>query len=223
MTTTRFVFGLLLLIVLVIGLSWLLPDSRPGISQSRTDLPWLVEAPTPDHLRVFDLDLPTATLRDGIAKFGQLEAVSLFGVRDGQYALEAYFGNVSLGPLKARIVAKLDAPQDELEQLAKHALTMKYAKNGDRRFVLDQDTIKVQLSRPMRALSYIPGYAGLDAAFFRKRFGKPEYIQHIDENTEYWLYPKRGISLLLNAKGKEVLEYQPPTSFSVPDGAEKAE
>ncbi|HFE48695.1 MAG TPA: hypothetical protein ENJ21_05205 [Chromatiaceae bacterium] len=223
MTTTRFVIGLLLLILVVLGLSWLLPDSRPGNTRPRTDLPWQAEAPTPDRLRVFDLELPTATLQEGITRFGQLEAVSLFGTQDGQYALEAYFGNVSLGPLKARVIARLDAPQDELEQLAKNALTMKYAANGDRRFVLDQDTIKAQLSRPIRALSYIPGYAGLDAAFFRERFGAPEYVKHIDENTEYWLYPKRGISLLLNAKGKEVLEYQPPANFSVPDGAEKAE
>ncbi len=213
-------YALLALVLLSLLVAWLLPE--PGGRDAwtaRTDLPWQITVLSPHRLRVFDLVLPEATLRDGIAKFGQLESVSLFEGKGGQLSLEAYFGKVSLGPLKARVIARLDASQKELRKLASGALTMKYSASGDRQFVLDQDSIAAQLGRPIRALSYIPDYGGLDAAFFRKHFGEPAYYQRIDEHSVQWFYPRRGVRLLLNAKGKEVLEYQPPADFVVPEGA----
>ncbi len=222
MTTKRFVVGLLILTGLASMLAWWMRG--PGdaaLTRPRTDLPWQVQVLSPERLRVFDLELPRSTLRDAIAKFGQLESVSLFQSKQGVFSLEAYFGKVSLGPLKARVIATLDAPQSHLRELAAGALTMKYTKDGERRFVLDQERIAAQLSRPLRALSYIPAYSGLDADFFRKRFGEPAYYLKINDHSVQWFYPERGVRILIDVKGKEVLEYQPPADFKIPKGAGK--
>ncbi len=207
--------GGLLLFLLI----WLLlpaPEQNPGLA--RTDLPWQIEVFDDGTSQVFGLRLEHDTLEQAITRFGPYEELVLFVDSAGNYSLEAWFGNVSLGPLKAKVVARLQAPQPELAALAGRAIERKGSPSGDWKLFLDPADLPGQLSRPLYAITYIPGYGGLEADFFRQRLGEPAAWQTLADGEVRWFYPDKGLSLLLNPRGKEVLEYVSPRDFTLPEG-----
>lgn len=211
--------GLLLFVII-----WLIlptPAQDPG--SARTDLPWQIEVFDDGSSAVFGLHLGHDTLADAIDRFGPYEELVLFAGKDGDYSLEAWFGTVRFGPLKAKLVAKLQAPQAQLAELASRAVQRKGSPTGDWKLFLDPADLAQQRDRPLYALTYIPSYGGLDAAFFRKRLGEPAAWQTLEDGQVRWFYPDKGLSLLLDPKGKEVLEYVSPRAFKLPAGVTLAE
>ena len=53
-------------------------------------------------------------------------------------------------------------------------------------------------------------YARYDAALVEQRFGSPAERIGLSETAEYWLYPQRGLAILLDNDGRDVLEYVEP-------------
>ena len=94
------------------------PTPGPDALQPRTDLPWQITVNPDGSSRVFDIELGNATLADAMAKFGGLEGLAVFEHKDGEMVLEAYFGNVQFGPLKANVIAGLDADSGNLNVCA---------------------------------------------------------------------------------------------------------
>ena len=200
---------------------WLGPRPEPGLKQPRSDLPWQVTALSDGTSSVFDLHLGEATLEDAAKKFGPYENMAVFVANNGEKALEVYFGAVQFGPLKANIVATLEATDPELDDLVASARDREGSPSGDWKFILTRAANQAQRRRKVRSITYIPGYSGLEADFFRERLGEPAAWRTINEHTVQWFYPEKGVSLLLNSDGKEVLEYSIPRTFTVPADAER--
>jgi hypothetical protein len=219
----RIPLAILAIVALTLALFWwLAPAPDPALQQPRSDLPWQVQ-PLPDgSSRVFELQLGTATLQDAVSKFGPVEDMAVFAAQDGRYALEAYFGKVQFGPLSARVVTALDVPDAELEALVDRASEREGSPTGDWKFKLSAADRAAQGMRRLRAITYIPAYGGLEADFFRQRLGEPAAWKPLEEGTVQWFYPERGLSLVLNAEGKEVLEYVAPRDFRLPEGAQRS-
>lgn len=213
------------LLVLAAGLALFLliwaflpaPQQDPG--EARTDLPWQIELFDDGSSQVFGLRLDHATLADAIDRFGPYTEVALFEKKDGSHSLEVFFGTVSFGPLKAKVVTSLQAPEIELAALAARAQERKGSPTGDWKLFLNPADLDDQLLRPLSGLTYIPSYGGLDAEFFRARLGEPDAWEQLDEGRVKWFYPQKGLSLLLDAEGKEVLEYVAPHAFQLPAAA----
>lgn len=194
------------------------PAPDPADMQPRTDLPWQITVNPDGSSRVFDLDLGSATLADAMAKFGGLEGLALFEPKDGPLALEAYFGNVQLGPLIAKVIVGLDAPRDELDAIRGRATDRKGSPSGDWKYTLP-DMPSDHAHRRLRGITYVPSTRSLDAAFFRQRFGEPAATLRESERAVSWFYPHLGLSVLIDDDAREVLEYRPPRDFSLPADA----
>ena len=52
-----------------------------------------------------------------------------------------------------------------------------------------------------------------DAELLEKRFGKPSEIRPIDAGRAYWLYPDKGLVIMLADKEREILQYVAPKDF----------
>jgi len=193
------------------------PAPDPADMQPRTDLPWQVTATPDGGSRVFDIDLGRATLADAMAKFGGLEGLAVFEPKDGPLALEGYFGNVMLGPLKAKVIVGLEADSEELNALRTRASDRKGSPSGDWKYTLN-DAPKLHLHRRVSVISYVPGTRGLDSAFFRQRFGAPAAWLRESEQAVSWFYPELGLSILIDDEARDVLEYLPPRDFVMPEG-----
>jgi hypothetical protein len=212
----RIPLTILALVAVMLGAFYLFaPPPDPAKMQARTDLPWQITVKPDGTSRVFDLDLGDATLADAMAKFGGLEGMALFEHEDGDLVLEGYFGNVQMGPLKAKVIVSLAAPREELAAMRARATNREGSPSGDWKYPLP-DLPSDHADRLLRGISYIPGTRSLDAEFFRERFGEPASTLQESETAVSWFYPDLGLTVLIDDKAREVLEYRPPRDFAMP-------
>ncbi len=181
-------------------------DRRP----TRVDAPWQIEVKGPEQVEVMGVAFGKTTLEELRQRFGQVEGIALFRNPDGRYSLEAYLGKVNIGPLTARWIVTLAATQDELKALSARTIKRIKTENGSIRWTLNKNAQSEQAMRAVSTLTMIPGYGGLDADFLRSRFGEPTEIRPVDEDSEQWLYPEKGLRILFDRKGKELFEYMTP-------------
>jgi len=207
-----------IVMALLFAFQMLAPTPGPDVMQARTDLPWQITVHPDGSSRVFDLDLGSATLQDAVQKFGGIEGLAVFEAEQGEASFEAYFGNVRFGPLKAKIIAQLEASDSELKVLISRASKRKGSPSGDWKYLLP-DTPAEHGERRLTGISYIPGTRNLDQAFFRERFGNPAAVHRENEQAVSWFYPERGLSILIDDEAREVLEYRPPRDFVLPQEA----
>ena len=205
--------------VLLLGFQLFAPKPGPDTLRERTDLPWQITANPDGSSRVFDLTLGEATLADAIAKFGGLEGLAVFQAETGQLVLEAYFGNVRFGPLTAKVLVGLEADTDELTALRETAAQREGSPSGDWKYPLSTGP-EPHLTRRLSLITYIPGTRNLDSEFIRSRFGNPSATLREGEHGVTWFYPNYGLSILIDDKAREVLEYQAPRNFVMPKGVE---
>ena len=195
-------------LLLSFGLYFLALD--PGQRPVRVQAPWQIQVESPQKVEVMGVTLGQTTLEQLRQRFGQVEGIALFQNPDGRYSLEAYLGKVNIGPLSGRWIVTLAASQAELEALTRRSIKRIKTENGSIRWTLKPDAQAEQADRVIATLTMIPGYSGMDADFLRSRFGEPTEIREVDEDSEQWLYPERGLRILLDRKGKEMFEYMTP-------------
>lgn len=214
----RIPLGILALVALLLLLFQLFaPAPGPETTRPRTDLPWQVTVNPDGSSRVFDLELGSATLADAMAKFGGLEGLAVFEPAGGPMVLEAFFGDVQFGPLKAKVVVGLEAGPDELEAIRARSRGREGSPSGDWKYPLGDDPGQ-HAGRRLTVITYVPGTRNLDTDFFRTRFGEPAAWLEESEHAVSWFYPKLGLTVLIDDEAREVLEYQPPRDFVMPPG-----
>jgi len=208
---------LAIVILILAAFQLFAPPPDPDTLKPRTDLPWQITVNPDGSSRVFDLELGHATLADAIAKFGTPEGIAVFEPKTGRLALEVYFGNVQFGPLKAKVLVALEAGESELLALKQTAAERQGSPSGDWKYPL-RDGVEAHGGRKLSVITYIPGTRNLDADFLRERFGAPAATLQESEWAQSWFYPEKGLSVLIDEEAREVLEYQPPRLFVMPDG-----
>lgn len=208
---------LALVALLLSAFSLLTPEPGPDVLEPRTDLPWQVKVNADGGSRVFDIELGSATLAEAMAKFGGVEGLALFEPKDGPMKLEAYFGDVQFGPLKAKVVVGLEADDADLAALRERSTNREGSPSGDWKYTLN-DAPQLHLTRRLTVITYVPGTRNLDSDFFRARFGEPAAWLEENEHAVSWFYPQLGLSVLIDDEAREVLEYLPPRDFVMPDG-----
>jgi hypothetical protein len=203
-------YTLLALPVLALLMWWL--GGTPRQTQY-DDLPWQVEA-SPDgrSVQVFGITLgetPLGTLRDKLRLF---PSIGLFVHPDGNRSLEAYFGAVKLGPFEANLVAILDADDYAITRMVEDGVSDKPMPSGARRLELSASNTAAALALPVRELTYVPR-ARYDEEIALRRFGEPEERLRTPDGQQYWLYPARGMVLMLAGTGRDMIHYAPPRHF----------
>lgn len=213
---------LVLLAIVALASFLLLKLAPPPAPQEtllqRTDLPWQITVNPDGSSRVFDLELGSADLVDAQNKFGRVEHYAVFERDLDHSELEAYFGNVMFGPLQAKVVISLKASEAQRRALMQQAKKRESSPTGDWKYLLQHQVEDQLRDHKVEAISYVPATRGLDRAFFLQRFGEPSAVLQENENAVSWFYPDKGLSILIDEQGREVLEYQPPRDFVLPAG-----
>ncbi|HFC53315.1 MAG TPA: hypothetical protein ENJ43_02655 [Gammaproteobacteria bacterium] len=181
--------------------------------EKRTDLPWQIVANDDGTSRVFGLTLSRSTLADAIRKIGEHPEITMFVSPDGKKAVEAYFEQVTLGGVRAKMVVSAALGEKQLEQIYLRGLRISRSSSGNRKVTLHPDDIMVVKGAPIGAITYLPR-ADLDAETITRLFGAPaRRVREPEGEVEHWLYPAMGLDIALSAKSKEVLQYVAPDQF----------
>ena len=198
------------LTIVALAAAILLPSGRaPDV---KPKLPWDIQLDASGNSRVFGLTLGESTLGEARQVFEVQDKLSLFVSPEGDRDFESYFQRVYLSGIRADIIIKLVVDDKTSTEMYER---------GSRISQLGGGIKKVNLSKPDEArlgsaaiglITYLPG-ADLEPALITRRFGEP--VRRITEpnGVEHWLYPDRGIDIAVNADGKEVIHYIPPSMF----------
>lgn len=68
------------------------------------------------------------------------------------------------------------------------------------------------MQMPIAALSYSPAVDTRPRSL-KHLFGEPVSEMEINDQSRYWLYPEKGIVMLINDEDKEVFHYFPPRDY----------
>lgn len=209
MTTEKKIYwGVGIFSVAIIFGSFLIPGDRPN----REDLPWHIEHPTPNTVKVFGLTLGQSTPGDAEVRFKEEGEPSLFKSPQGALSAELFFEQINLAGLRSRVVLTADIPEAELKDMYERGLRMASTGSG-KKITLTPEDIAVLRKAPISSLTYMPGVR-VDGTLFLKRFGEPSQIINEEQHgTTHWLYPQHGLDIMMGGGEKPILQYVPPTEF----------
>lgn len=208
--------GVLALLLVLILAQMLFPPRHESAPPMTHGMPWQIEHPGPGQSRVFGLTLgggAASTLADAQRLSAEIPKLALLAPQDAPPALEAYFENISFGALTGKLVLSIAASPAELEAMRGNAAKTDHLETGIRKYVLNETDRQRAERLPLAAIAFIPA-AGLDAAIVLQRFGAPAERIRQGETLEHFLYPEHGLDIVLDSKGKEVLQYVAPADFA---------
>ncbi|HTY03230.1 MAG TPA: hypothetical protein VMC81_05820 [Rhodocyclaceae bacterium] len=186
------------------------PDNSHG--KPVEGLPWQIEALPDGTSRVLGLALGTATLNDARARFGDGE-LALVAAQDETESLEMYFTDVTAGVITGKVVVTGAMGAADLAALRQRATKTEYMASGTKKSQLADQDLPAAYATPVRALAFIPS-VNLDEAMVIQRFGQPGERIRVSDKLEHFLYPERGLDVVLDADGKELLQYVAPRDFA---------
>jgi hypothetical protein len=184
-------------------------DNKGGV----TGLPWQIEILPDGYSRVFGLIPGQSTLGDASARLGDdMELAVMVARGETTGNLEMYYGQYRAGLLSAKLVlaAKLDA--DTIRSLIENAADREVLETGARKYVLDEKDHALAFNAVIENIACVPA-VNLDHDIIIRRFGEPAEVITGQERVTHYLYPEKGLDVMLSEEGKEVLQYVAPSEF----------
>ncbi len=181
--------------------------------ENRIDLPWQIVANSDGTSEVFGLTLSRSTLADAIHRIKEQPEITMFVSPKGEKVVEAYFEQVKLGNVRAKMVIAAALGEQQLEQMYERGLRISKSSGGGRKVTLHPDDITLVNQTAIGNITYLPR-TNLDAEVITRLFGTPaKRIREQGNNVVHWLYPKKGLDIALSPDKKEVLQYIAPAQF----------
>lgn len=207
----KIILGVVALVAVSLSITLMLPDQTVNDGDT---LPWNIVHPTPDTTHVLGVTLGQSTLEDAELKFKEPAKVSMFKSDNSKLSVEAFFEEVNLNGLKAKIVLTLEIPSFDLPGIFNRGARMNSAVSGKRITLSAEDLIKVRQAK-IASLTYLPTVR-LDESVVIKRFGNPaQRIRETKTGTIHWLYPQHGLDIAMSSNEKPLLQYLSPTDFEL--------
>ncbi|MGH1370934.1 MAG: hypothetical protein ACRBBW_02780 [Cellvibrionaceae bacterium] len=175
-------------------------------------LPWQIQLHDDGTSTVFGITLERTTVKELLESKGEDHELAIISDSNDQSGLEIYFSHFSIGPLQGKLIARVDANQQQLEAMQSSASVASYTSSGSRKFLLSESDLETIQNWTIGSLSYLPS-ASLDEDIILERFGSPEERISQEEGIEHFLYPDKGLDIALNSEGKELLQYVAPRNF----------
>jgi hypothetical protein len=188
-------------------------ENAPGQKTIKVeDLPWQIELQADGASRVFNITLGQTSLDELSRRLNKIPEIAVFIKNEGPEAIEGYFGNIRLGLFDAKFVLMLDASTEMLQRVANNAGEPEPMPSGSWKRVVGEQDIADVVNLPIKEITYVPSVA-YEPELVEQRFGQPSEILVLDEISAYWLYPDKGLAILMNQEEKELLQYVHPQTF----------
>lgn len=211
----KFALSIIALVLLALVVPFLIPGvaKKEGVDPN-SNLPWQIQLDGQGGSTVFGLRPGVSTLGDVRQKLGSEIEVAIIAEPNEAGALEGYYAQVSLGFVMARVIVTLEAGENEVLAMRDRALRAKHMESTTRRITLHPDDLAAAERLPIRAISVIPT-VNLDEATVIQRFGQPGERVVVSEKRVHLLYPDKGLDVVVDGEGKELLQYVAPRQFSL--------
>jgi hypothetical protein len=198
-------------IALLAFMLWPSPERGPR-QRGEVLMPWDLQHTSDGHTRVLGMVIGKSTLDDARKVLGSHGELALFQDEQGLSA-ESLFSEFTSGGLSGRIFLTLSVSPERLQQMAGRATKREPTEAGSIKLRPHWQDLKALGDSVIKAITYIP-YVNLDDEVIRSRFGEPAQTVQVGEEQVHYLYPDKGLDLILDKDGKEVVQYVDPSDFS---------
>ena len=207
-------FSLLIFLTLILAAFLSLKPASEHSAEKIKGLPWQIDIRPDGRSNIFGVTLGRSTLGQARDQLGDDMELAIIAAADQDTGgLEMYYGHYKAGFISGKLVVAARVAPDVVIRLAEHAIKSKYLENGARKFTVNPDDLPVALQAPVESITFIPA-VNIDQASALKRFGPAGKTLHTGEQVTHLLYPDKGLDLIINGKGKEVLQYVAPGDFA---------
>jgi hypothetical protein len=176
-----------------------------------TGLPWQIELLPDGSSKVFGVILGRTTLGEAAAKLGNDMELAVMLAKGETGSLEMYYGRYRAGLLSAKLVLAAGLDADVINSFRENAVNTEVLETGSRKYVLSSEDHSRAFSAVIQSIACIPA-VNLDHDIIMKRFGEADEVIGKNGVTHY-LYPAKGLDVILSEDGKEILQYVAPSEF----------
>lgn len=203
---------LIFLTIIIVAFLSLTPISERS-AENISGLPWQIEALPEGRSRVFGITLGQSTLGEARERLGDdMELAVIVAAGQDRGGLEMFYSRYQAGFFSGKLVLAADLAPQLLVQLKERAIKSRYMESGARKFTLNPKDLPLAFQTPLATMTFIPA-VDIDEASAIKRFGPAAETVRPDEQVTHLLYPDKGLDIIINARGREVLQYVAPRDF----------
>lgn len=172
------------------------------------DLPWQITLDAAGNPQVFHLEIGKSTLKEVIEHLHNFPEMAVFSYENGKRTLEAYFGTQRMGLFEAKIIAELQADDATLTRFQQNASKREGMASGQWKYTLGEKDVQAADSLAVRKLVYMPA-VNYEPDIALARFGQPaeRLPSAAKSGVEFWTYLDKGLIILMNNDGGEILYY----------------
>lgn len=174
--------------------------------------PWQISLLADGGSRIFGIQLGVSTVSEAKQLLGHAPEVALFENPGGELALELFYKEFTRAGLSGKLVLSLAATEGALQGFRQQAVKRQILESGVAQYRLDALALSQIETWRVAGMTYVP-YANLEEKTIVGRFGEPAEKVRSQEKVQHWLYPDKGLDLIVNESGKEILQYVPPAEF----------
>ena len=205
-------FSLLVFLTLIIGAFLSLKPDGGKSTATVKGLPWQIEVLPEGRSKVFGITLGQVTLGQARERLGPDVELAIISATADDHSMEMYYERYTAGVLTGKLVLTAELAAEKLAKMIERSARTDYLKTGARKLRLHPDDLPLAWQSPVQSLTFIPTI-NLDRQTAIKRFGEPAEIVSSDEQTTHLFYPDKGLDLIINEDGREVLQYVAPREF----------
>jgi hypothetical protein len=206
-------FSLLVFLAIIVAAFLYLKPAGDYSSQTIKGLPWQIELLPDGTSKVFGITLGQSTLGEAHEQLGDDMELAIIVVAADDSGLEMYYSHYTAGVFSGKLILAADVVPDTLEQLLGRAIRAEYMESGARKFHLNPDDLPVAYQAAVKGITFIPGIA-LDEQTALKHFGTPAETIRRGDQVVHLLYPGKGLDIIIDKDGKDVLQYVAPRGFA---------
>ncbi|MDD2883896.1 MAG: hypothetical protein PHT48_02485 [Dechloromonas sp.] len=209
----KFALSVIAFILAALIIPFFIPGS--GVQQGvdpNSNLPWQIQLDGQGGSQVFGLQPGVSTLAEVRGRLGAEPEVAIVAAPNEDGAVEAYYSQVALGFVLAKVVLTVDVPAAEISAMRARASKAQFMESTTVKIRLQADDLARVDQAPVKALSVIPT-VNLDEATIIQRFGQAAERLVVSDKQVHLLYPAHGLDIILDGAGKELLQYVAPRDF----------
>jgi hypothetical protein len=185
--------------------------SGEAVSQA-ISAPWQIDAQPDGSLHVMGVRIGESTLGDAVQRYGKDTQVAVIAAPGEEGHLEAFVDPIQADFVMGKLVISAQATSAQLQGWRQRTVKAEFMESTTRRYMLTPEDRAEALKATVVGMSFIP-QASLDEAAVISRFGQPAERLRSTAHTEHLLYPDKGVDVMLDTEGKELIQYVRPVDF----------
>jgi len=198
----------LLMLVALVALIVALPFIPQRETGPDSGYPWQIDLTEQGLSTVFGLTIGRTRMTEVRDIIGDGMKLALLSDDKGDAAVEMYYGVYTAGRLSGRLIIVADLAPEAIGGMRERAIRA----GGANRFRIHNDDLPAIMQSPVKGITFIP-LVDLDKDIILQRFGQPDEIVTSEDKLSHFLYAEKGLDVILDNDGKEVLQYVAPARF----------